>query len=929
MGRKPNALILEFFERGPKLEDASNRYQHTCRSCGERFPKGRIDTLTAHLVKKCPALTAQDRQRAILQFHDLPVPDLPPSSSSAQGSSVPASASSSASAPSGGQNNGAQNGKQPMTLPYAAPKAGMSRLEALAEVSRQRLDLSGQRIPTPDAEHSERRGSLRDDGQNVGQPVYEDFLVQDHEHKPATDANGSGAAEPGSVSPPQHLQPTSTGTLRDHLLQELGKSKPPQSSPVTAANSPHNVVQSTENNAGQQQQAMQVDGPAPASPHPPAMAAPPPSTTPPTVSAPTTSTPSAPSLHPHPSPLVMTASAAEELRASMPNQPNEAGYHQGQPVTNWPQAIDPILQHLQDAGNTESDNSAAGNNGSANYRPLAINPAQQAHFTTDFSMSPKPNKPKVRGRFSDVRRKEVQEVRKRGACIRCRMLKKPCSGESPCSTCQNVESARLWKHPCIRTRIAEEFGLYAAGLHAVLAFHSISSVKAQFHFEHVHGRIEARLDLDPSMYATFTTLKGMRPAGAPIDPAIYGSGLQAERMQYMEIIDPDVEDVGGKLELFLKRIGPAVYESEASPFMKPTLVMAHRQSVENKEGFENKEGLLTKVLELWVATRILSEPSLKFQLFFNHMQPPFKDPVIMSPPELESIPPSSRFPIEPSTHPESYKLVDAQILGALEKRAAQLSKHVMNDLERRLLQRQQANPFETFLVSMILLACVERMCWLFKRWENPSPAIRQYSVPPPPGSDLKTELERSIAMHNAAAAAGNSEAPGSESQAPSQGQDLQPNQDPSLSQHQQSAPDASVDRSEDTVLTSPRPNRWPLDKPPASYSQQGERFSDILHMLLKMRGVPPKTTTEPITNVVVPIDNMTNNVTSNATINPRSEELAKEWFAAVRITPMWLAERRNASGVWGGEDPREWEGLFVSKVLVHNGIVEGTGRLVP
>ncbi|KAK8174854.1 hypothetical protein BC567DRAFT_163615 [Phyllosticta citribraziliensis] len=742
MGRKPNQLILEFFERGPKLEDASNRYQHTCRSCGERFPKGRIDTLTAHLVKKCPALTSQDRQRAILQFHDLP-----------------------------------------------------------------------------------------------------DFLVQDHEHKPATDANANGAAEPGSVSPHEHLQQTSTGTLRDHLLQELGKSKPPQS-PVTAANGARNLAQSTENNASQQQQAMQVDGPAPGSPHPPAISAPPPSTTPPTVSAPTTSTPSASSAHPHPSPLVMTASAAEELRASMPNQPNEAGYHQGQPGTNWPQAIDPLLQHLHDPGHTENDNSAAGNNGSANYRPLAINPAQQAHFTTDFSMSPKPNKPKVRGRFSDVRRKEVQEVRKRGACIRCRMLKKPCSGESPCSTCQNVESARLWKHPCIRTRIAEEFGLYAAGLHAVLAFHSISSTKAQFHFEHVHGRIEARLDLDPSMYATFTTLKGMRPAGAPIDPAIYGSGLQAERMQYMEIIDPDVEDVGGKLELFLKRMGPAVYESEVSPFMKPTLVMAHRQSVENKEGFEHKEGLLTKVLELWVATRILSEPSLKFQLFFNHMQPPFQDPVIMSPQELESIPPSSRFPIEPSTHPESYKLVDAQILGALEKRAAQLSKHVMNDLERRLLQRQQANPFETFLVSMILLACVERMCWLFKRWENPSPAIRQYS-------------------------------------------------------------------------------------PPASYSQQGERFSDILHMLLKMRGVPPKTTTEPITNVVVPIDNMTNNVTSNATINPRSEELAKEWFAAVRITPMWLAERRNASGVWGGEDPREWEGLFVSKVLVHNGIVEGTGRLVP
>ena len=35
---------------------------------------------------------------------------------------------------------------------------------------------------------------------------------------------------------------------------------------------------------------------------------------------------------------------------------------------------------------------------------------------------------KVRGKFSDSRRKEVQEVRKRGACIRCRMLRKTVSG---------------------------------------------------------------------------------------------------------------------------------------------------------------------------------------------------------------------------------------------------------------------------------------------------------------------------------------------------------------------------------------------------------------------------------------------------------------------------------------------------------------------
>lgn len=75
MGRKPNQLILEYFHRGAKLEDASNRYQHTCRSCGENFPKGRIDSLTNHLVKKCSAIPLRDRQQVLLRLHDLP-PDV-------------------------------------------------------------------------------------------------------------------------------------------------------------------------------------------------------------------------------------------------------------------------------------------------------------------------------------------------------------------------------------------------------------------------------------------------------------------------------------------------------------------------------------------------------------------------------------------------------------------------------------------------------------------------------------------------------------------------------------------------------------------------------------------------------------------------------------------------------------------------------------
>lgn len=62
MGRKPNPLILQHFHRGPKLTDASNRYEFTCKACGAHFPKGRTDNLVSHLThstaeKRCSEIS--------------------------------------------------------------------------------------------------------------------------------------------------------------------------------------------------------------------------------------------------------------------------------------------------------------------------------------------------------------------------------------------------------------------------------------------------------------------------------------------------------------------------------------------------------------------------------------------------------------------------------------------------------------------------------------------------------------------------------------------------------------------------------------------------------------------------------------------------------------------------------------------------------
>lgn len=54
------------------MNDSSNRYQHKCKACSENFPKGRLDTLQAHICKKCPALDLAVKQQLVLQFNNLP-----------------------------------------------------------------------------------------------------------------------------------------------------------------------------------------------------------------------------------------------------------------------------------------------------------------------------------------------------------------------------------------------------------------------------------------------------------------------------------------------------------------------------------------------------------------------------------------------------------------------------------------------------------------------------------------------------------------------------------------------------------------------------------------------------------------------------------------------------------------------------------------
>ncbi|KAI9828243.1 MAG: hypothetical protein M1826_006069 [Phylliscum demangeonii] len=754
MGRKPNPLILEFFERGPKLEDASNRYQHTCKSCGEKFPKGRIDSLTTHLFKKCPGISVQDRQRASLQLHELP--DLDTSAEAAapdaRRASLPdrlkAAAAAAAAVPLQQGPAGAADGT-------GALRPSWTPLETLAEVSRQTA-LSEKRTPTPQGQGQGRvrHGGPADDHMGlegstethaVVGPGYEDWFFNEMKgHAPALPSIHSLA----------HMAGANLSLRQLPGLSSLpANAAEPGLSPdwMPAACDPIMDLQAELTRPGVPLEPGLSDVPQRASDK---------------------------FFHPR----------GPELRpAATPGMRSAATW----PLSRQASLVDPLLLDATQELNSKSQVVAA--RAATFPRPIAMNSHRPpVAFTSEFAVSTRQIKPKVRGRFTPIRRKEVQEVRKLGACIRCRMLKKPCSGGNPCSTCRSVESARLWKQPCVRTRIADELELYSAGVYTVLATIEVRRVKNQVHFHHFSGRIEAKHYLDSPVCIECNALEGRTPQSTSSLNLPDGFPLE-DGSQEVLLLDPDSDELPGKLESYTQRMAEIFIDRETSSFMKPTLKYALELS------HQSKDSLLHRALELWSVNHVWVDLEMKWITFEIPASGGFGDNKRRVIDQEGSI---------------SYKLLRSQLRAAAEKRAAQITKVVLNELERRLLQRAQSGWFETYLVAICLLSCVERSTWLFQSWDH---------------DEFRTE--------------------------------------------------------------------WPLDRKPLYYYQQSERFADMLHMLLRMRGLPPKTHESP-----------------NGFLAAADDDMARHYFECIRISSQELEERQNAS--FDPENSRSLELKFCARLLL-------------
>ena len=485
----------------------------------------------------------------------------------------------------------------------------------------------------------------------------------------------------------------------------------------------------------------------------------------------------------------------------------------------------------------------------------------------EFGTAHKSDKNNARARFTDTRRKEVQEVRKRGACMRCRMLKKPCSEGTPCGTCKKIDSARLWKGTCLRTKLADEFTLYSTSyFHSRMAAR-ISGAMNGLLFAPLPGSIQV-VFIPQSTFAVSLSAKSHRiPTKNQNDidnPQANGMENATNGKDLVVLDDPLTSQRVSNFCMNDKILQDCI-RNEKSAFLKATLQEAvellhteksQEQSSHAKSGSRTNHispsVLLSNVLELWVETNILvhSYPGA-LQIRHNSTTSPCHDPQTV---DWSDISGQASQPVSPD--PLSYDLIRSQLLGATENACHRLSRAVMNELERRLLQRQQVSAFATFISAVLLFSCIERITSFYH-------AMDPSRLP-------------SIAGDNA------------------------------------------------TVLSPPhgsetRPPGYPTSvAPPSTLWPQGPHFARLLTTLLRMRALPPKTTLTMDNKLAVLREpGLPVRLNGVAVRDQQDAETARaaNWLDPLGLNVDFLRSRRDGDVAVVG-----WEMKFISAVLLSEGM---------
>ncbi|KAH8681159.1 hypothetical protein BX600DRAFT_504891 [Xylariales sp. PMI_506] len=687
MGRKPNPLILTYFERGPKLNDNSNRYPHRCKACGEDFPKGRIDSLTNHLTKKCPAISEAERINACLTLHGISGNNARRSQNVAAGVNA--------------NINGAVSAAPPVTDAAALAQNNWTALETLAEVSRQ-IDLSekhddhlpGSQPAPRDATQaplhhplmalSSYPFELQEQFTLDNPPLnYDNRLARDHDgtqeqHDQAGGLDSQTQTQQNVTSEPDH-EMTTEEKLRS-LLEGDGHHPIDSNLSVAAAATARLNPSLLDPQLHMLQEDPKVDSI------------------------------SDELMRAVPTDVEIGATGEDSAAVSStdiearPNVVHVSPHSTDEMMVDYPAADRPSTPSSTTPVTAQDSASPWGE---MTYIPENLQPpasvsdqSQQLAYTLNkggFRMDAfSPNgtrRQHVRARFDANRRKEVQEVRRIGACIRCRILRKVCSKGTPCDTCRKVLSPRVWHTGCTRTKLAEQIELYSAGVQIVVAQKRVNKLKTEFNLVDNGLIIEASHFHETGHHLTLQVLQGSSIADAERQSETPLAPNQAV------MIDNNKEDIPAEVENYMRQMLPEFVARESSSHVRATLECAQRVA------HETNDELLRRSLELWGLTEIMDRER-QWSFILKPRNREGEDKWLKDDLSNES------------SDNETFTTFCTQLTAGAERKAAATSKSLLNGIQRNLQDGKTKLGFPMFLTSMIFLNCVEKMTWAFKAWEG-------------------------------------------------------------------------------------------------------------------------------------------------------------------------------------------------------------------
>lgn len=297
----------------------------------------------------------------------------------------------------------------------------------------------------------------------------------------------------------------------------------------------------------------------------------------------------------------------------------------------------------------------------------------------------------ARARFEETRRKEVQQIRMIGACVRCRILRKTCSKGDPCDTCRKVLAPRLWRSGCIRIKFTDELDIYNAGVQLAHCQKMVNRYKATLDFDHAPVTLDATHS--PSdIGITVDALRGSKLSEL-VDPTVskeYHAAVTVIMIDDMDVL-PD------KMQTYVRAMLPEFIRKEEAHFSQITLATAIDLVCQT----EDEKTVLQMALELWGYVEVI-ERELKWNLALR------PSPIART----------AGKSITRETDEDLYKTMCLQLTAAAERRAMITSKELLRKMQQMLQHGRTTIRHPVFFAILVLLITLEKSTWAFKSWEE-------------------------------------------------------------------------------------------------------------------------------------------------------------------------------------------------------------------